>query len=81
MDEKELCEAWSQCKCKTLKMEIDYPVSDQWCIVNFCDTYWISTSYYSLRAILRLLLETRGHEAPEGECSKQSNTAWWACSK
>ena len=29
VDEKELCETWSQCKCKTVKMEIGYPVSDQ----------------------------------------------------
>ena len=42
------------------------------------NTYWL---LHVLRAVLRLLLETRGHEAPEGECSKQSNTAWRACSK
>ena len=29
VDEKELCEAWSQCKCETVRMEIDYGVSDQ----------------------------------------------------
>ena len=28
VDEKELCEAWSQCKCKTVKMKIGYDVSD-----------------------------------------------------
>ena len=33
--------------------------------------YWL---LHVLRAILRLLLETRGREAPAGECSKQSNT-------
>ena len=43
-----------------------------------CSMYWL---LHVLRAVLRLLLETRGREAPEGECSKQSNTAWRACSK
>ena len=28
VDEKELCEAWSQCKCETVKMEIERHVSD-----------------------------------------------------
>ena len=28
VDEKELCEAWSQCKCKTVEIEMSYHVSD-----------------------------------------------------
>ena len=28
VDEKELCEAWSQCKCKTVKIRLEYDVSD-----------------------------------------------------
>ena len=28
VDEKELCEAWSQCKCKTVKMQTVIFVSD-----------------------------------------------------